>query len=177
MKDLLLIPVMLAIFAFGYYTMAKVDRFIDENQRMIAAENRSGQSKVRIAAESPTLLHSVASALERCSNADPHIAFFLSSGAAGRILEKLTEERVDIVLLSDESAKQLDGQYASLLIPGEAAREPVSILGLPVENLDETARIHVVWNKALKSRDRDRVLFALEHEHCSLKCGYADYLD
>lgn len=31
MKDWLLIPMMLAVFVFGYYVMMRVDHFIEEN--------------------------------------------------------------------------------------------------------------------------------------------------
>ena len=40
MKDLFLIPIMLAVFVFGYFVMAKIDSFIEENRRLIHAENR-----------------------------------------------------------------------------------------------------------------------------------------
>lgn len=53
MKDYLLIPIMLAVFAFGYHIMTRVDYFIENNQRMIDAKNRNGRCAVRIATESP----------------------------------------------------------------------------------------------------------------------------
>lgn len=177
MKDLFLIPIVLAVFAFGYYIMTKLDRFIEENQRLIMAENRNGQCKVRISAESPALLASVAPALESCSNAAPHIAFFLSSGKKTRLLEKLRAEQLDIVLLVKDHAEELGEEYASVLIPYERTETSVSCLGLPVEDLNEGSWIQVVWNKSTKSKDRDRVIFALENEPCRLKCCYADYLD
>lgn len=176
MKDQLLIAIILAGFAFGYYIIAKVDRFIDETQRLIANETRDRQSKVRIAAENPMLLDAVVPALEDCSNADPHLAFFLSRGRASRILEKLWEEQVDIVLLSDAHDRPPDNRYASLRVPCDKSAAPI-VLGLPVENLDEDPYIRVVWKKELRSKDRDRVIFALENECCRLKCGYPDNRD
>lgn len=177
MKDLILILVMAAVFAFGYYIMTRVDRFTEENQRMISHANRQGQCPVRIAAEHPMLLGSVTSALENCSRADPHIAFFLSSGRAAHLLEKLLDEQIDIVLLSDTSSDLLSASCTSLLLPRENKAAAVSILGLPVEPLEDDARVRVVWKKQRRAKDRDRVIFAMENEYCSLKCGYADYLD
>lgn len=176
MKDLFLILIVLAGFAFGYYIMTKVDRFIEENQRLILDESRNGQRKVRIGAESPMLLDSVTSALDSCSNADVRIAFFLSSGKKTRLLEKLRAEQIDIVLVAEDRTEQLGREYASLRIPHERNATSVTFLGLPVEDLNEDSWIQVVWNKRTKSKDRDRVIFALENEHCRLKCGYADYL-
>ena len=46
-----------------------------------------------------------------------------------------------------------------------------------IESIDEEKWAFVVWNKSIQSKSRDRVLFAIEAEYCSLKCGYADYLE
>lgn len=177
MKNYLLIPMMLAVFAFGYYVMARVDRFIEENQRTIAAENRNGRCAVRIAAENPMLLNSIASALESCSEADPYLEFFLSSGKGSHLLAKLADEQIDILLLTEEHTRQLEQQFASIFIPYEKTPSIPSTIGLPIENLYEDVRIGVAWKKSQCSKNRDRVIFALENEYCRLKCGYADYMN
>lgn len=177
MKDLFLILILLATFAFGYYDVVRFGDFIEENQRLIAEGNRNSQCKIHIAAETPMLLNSIASALESYSESAPHVEFFLSSGQINRLLDKLINERIDILLLADDSTEPLGQQYASVLIPYEKTKMLVTTLGLTVENLDEEKWIRVVWKKSLKSKNRDRVITALEMEHCRLKCGYADYLD
>ena len=53
----------------------------------------------------------------------------------------------------------------------------VFVFGLSVENVDEEKWAFVVWNKSIWCKSRDRVLFAIKSECCSLKCGYADYLE
>lgn len=177
MKDLFLIPILLATFAFGYYVVAKFGDFIDENQRRIAEGNRNGQCQIRIAAENPVLLDSIAPALESCSESAPYIAFFLSCGQTKHLLDKLLNEQIDILLMPEDSSEPLAPQYASALIPYEKAAVYTTSLGLPVENTDEEKQIRVVWKKTLKSKNRDRVIAALEMEHYRLKCGYADYLE
>ena len=91
MKDLFLIPIMLAVFVFGYFVMAKIDSFIEENRRLIHAENRQNRAHIRIAAESPMLLDSIAVQLTSYSRANPFVEFFLSSGKAELILQKLMD--------------------------------------------------------------------------------------
>lgn len=177
MKDLFLILILLATFAFGYYVVIRFGDFIEENQRLIAEGNRNNHCKIRIAAETPMLLHSVASALESCSESAPHIEFFLSSGRANCLLDKLINERIDILLLADDNTDSLGQQYASVLIPYKKKKLLVNSLGLSVENHDEEKWIRVVWKKSLKSKNRDRVVAALEIEHYRLKSGYANYLD
>ena len=168
MKDLFLILILLATFAFGYYVVVRFGDFIEENQRLIAEGNRNSQCKIHIAAETPMLLNSIASALESYSESAPHVEFFLSSGQINHLLDKLINERIDILLLADDSTEPLGKQKTKML---------VTTLGLTVENPDEEKWIRVVWKKSLKSKNRDRVITALEMEHCRLKCGYADYLD
>lgn len=176
MKNLLLVLIMVSISAFGYLVVTRLDRFFEENQRLIAREKRKGQSRVRIAAENPALLNGVAPALQSCSDADPHIAFFLSSGKAGRILEKLQAEQIDIVLLEEGYSGEIDEKWEMLMVTGEKAEMAASCFGLPIEDIDPAAKIRVVWKKERKSKDRDRVIFAMENDHCRSKCGYADYL-
>ena len=177
MKDLFLILILLATFAFVYYVVVRFGDFIEENQRLIAEGNRNSQCKIHIAAETPMLLNSIASALESYSESAPHVEFFLSSGQINHLLDKLINERIDILLLADDSTEPLGKQYASVRIPYEKTKMLVTTLGLTVENPDEEKWIRVVWKKSLKSKNRDRVITALEMEHCRLKCGYADYLD
>ena len=158
MKDLVLIPIMIAILAFGYYVMAKVDHFIEKNQCLIADRNRSEQSKLWIAAESPLLLNAVASALDVCSNANPHLSFFLCCGSVERILEKLLNEQIDIVLLNEKKDEPSVPPHISV----DTAAVSANVFNFSYAN--EDIRIQVLWKKNLKSKDRDRVIFTLENE-------------
>ena len=145
MKDLFLILILLATFAFGYYVVVRFGDFIEENQRLIAEGNRNSQCKIHIAAETLMLLNSIASALESYSESAPHVEFFLSSGQINHLLDKLINERIDILLLADDSTEPLGKQYASVRIPYEKTKMLVTTLGLTVENPDEeTARIHIL---------------------------------
>lgn len=176
MNDLFMIPILLAVLAFGYYIMTRVDRVIEEDRRTIAEENRNGKSRVRIAAENPALLDAVASALESCSSADPHIDFFLSSGTAELLLEKLAAEQVDIVLLTGEREGLSGGDIVSIKIPCEKL-PMVSVHGLPVEAAVAETGIRAVWKKSASSKDRDRVIFALENSYCRSEAGHRNAFD
>ena len=177
MKELFLILIMLAMFGFGYYLMAKIDNFIEENRRLIHAENRRNKAHVRIAAESPMLLDSIAAPLTAYSRANPFVEFFLSLGKAERIMQKLLDGTLDIAILAENNNFSLSENYEMFRIPCRAERSLSTALGLSVESIDEEKWAFVVWNKSTQSKARDRVLFAIEAEYCSLKCGYADYLE
>lgn len=177
MKDLLLILVTLATFAFGYFVVVKTGAFFDENQRLTERETRHNRPHIRIAAESPALLNAITPQLEACSSANPCLEFFLSTGKAERILQKLNEGSLDIALLSDETAARIGKSYGSVRILCQAEPVYLQSLNLPVEAMEGESWIHVVWNREIFSKERDRVVFALEAEYCTLKHGYADYLD
>lgn len=177
MKDLLLIPIMLALFAFGYVFVMALERFMKKARRPIAANRRAYRGKVRIAGENQMLLDAVASVMERCTAEHPGMTISANCGNASHILKKVLKDKVDIALLTEGSAAQLGAGYDSVRIPYERRTIPASVLELPVDALCREAWIYVVWRKKRKSAVRDCVIAALETEHCSMKCGYADYLD
>ncbi len=177
MKDLFLIPIMLAVFVFGYFVMVKIDSFIEENRRLIHTESRQNRAHIRIAAESPMLLGSIAAQLTAYSRANPFVEFFLSLGKAERILQKLIDGSIDIAILTEKNIPFLDESCATIRIPYCKGAVVSAMLGLPVESIDEEKWAFVIWNKSIQSKACDRVLFAIEAEYCSLKCGYADYLE
>ena len=180
MKDLFLIPIMLAVFVFGYFVMAKIDSFIEENRRLIHAENRQNRAHIRIAAESPMLLDSIAVQLTAYSRANPFVEFFLSSGKAERVLQKLIDGTLDIAILAEDNNLSLNENYSMFRIPcpqGPGKSFLHTKETIMISSIDEEKWAFVVWNKSIQSKSRDRVLFAIEAEYCSLKCGYADYLE
>lgn len=177
MKDLFLIPIMLAVFVFGYLVMTKINCFIEENRRLIRAENIQNRAHIRIAAESPMLLHSIAAQLTTYSRANPFVEFFLSSGKPERILQKLMDGRLDIVILEGDSNLSLNENYSMFRIPCHTGEALPTTFDSSIESISEEKWAFVVWNKSIPSKARDRVLFAIEAEYCSLKCGYADYLE
>ena len=177
MQDFLLILMLLATFAFGYFVMVRLDAFFDENQRLIEQESRQNRDHIRIAAESVAMLHSIAEPLEECSAANPYLEFFPSTGKAEHILRRLSQGTLDIALLTRESAAHIESSCAAVKIPYRPASVMSQPLGLPVENMDDDEWVYVVWNQSIPSKNRDRVVFALEAAYCTLKCGYADYLD
>lgn len=162
MKDLFLIPVMLAIFVSGYYAVKRAAGFLEENERLIAAENRQNRYQLRIAAESPMLLDSLLGALTTCCGVEPRTELFLSSGKAKRLLQKLRGGMIDIVLLSEINGEDLGRECQTVRIPYQTARIVTAAIGLPVENLDETEWVYVVWSGEIPSERRDKVIAALK---------------
>lgn len=51
MKDIFLISIMFEVFVFGYFVMAKIESFIEENHHLIHVENRQNRTHIRNAEE------------------------------------------------------------------------------------------------------------------------------
>lgn len=170
MKDMALLMITLAAFAFGYFVMKKADDFMEENHRPAIAGKRDKGRRIRIAAETPEIFDSAASALEHCSHVAPHMEFGFSSGSARRLLKRVSNGSVDIALVSEKSAGKLKKGLTCVRVA--QVRDPASAEA----ELEEGQQICAVWSKNIRSKDRDRVIFALENEHRWLKNGYCDYL-
>lgn len=164
MKDVCLILLMLAMFLFGFFVMKKIDDFIEENQRQIDLENKRNGCQIRIAAESPMLLNSVAYALKYCTSINPYIEFFISSGRAKRLCQKLLDGKLDIVLLAEEPVQDIHNDFQMIKIPYQPGQITVSEIQISVEEVEEEAWVYVLWNKTIASLHRDRVLFTLEND-------------
>ena len=160
MRDIFLACATLAMFAFAYCIMRQVDRLIARNQQALAEDRLESSSLVRVAAETPALLHTAAPAMDSCSSVHPYILFSLSSGRVTTLLRRLQEGSVDLVLLREETAQSLHTGFSSLELDcGESLSTEEA--GLPVEELDCPSAVCLLWNPDIPSAVRDRVIFVL----------------
>ena len=160
MRDILLACATVAMFAFVYCIMRQVDRLVAQNRQALAENCMEASSLVRIAAETPALLHTAALAMDFCSSVHPYILFSLSSGKVTTLLRRLQEGSVDLVLLREETAQSLHTGFPSLELDcGESLSTEEA--GLPVEELDCPSAVCLLWNPDIPSAVRDRVIFVL----------------
>lgn len=167
----------LAVFVFGYYIVKKLGDFTEENCKRIANTYKMSHRSIRIATENPMLLDAVAPVLSYISSMNPHIEFYFSSGNPHRLLQRVSKGKIDIVLLRKKTADNLDYYDSSFQIACQPLAKTITALGLLVENADMNDTICVIWNDAVRSKNRDRVLSALENEYCRIKYGHFDSLN
>lgn len=170
------VSVTVLVLAFGYYMMRKLDVLIQQNQRIAPKDENRTARRIRIAAEQPDLLDDISAALNCCSETIPYMEFLMSYGTRNRLLHRLSEGSLDIVLLTEKSAEGLPAEYRTLRIRSKKQKDIPS--GDPaVTDANDGGGIVVIWNKTISSKDRDRVIFMIENEHCILTSGYRDYLN
>ncbi|MGN1002160.1 MAG: hypothetical protein ACI4PC_05265 [Oscillospiraceae bacterium] len=138
-----------------------------ENQRAIEEENRKNKSLIRIAAESPMLVDSIAPAMESCSWSNPYVTFSVSVGRANHMLHRLREGTVDLLLLAEDTAGELPPEFPSVRIPCHVGQMTAGESGLPIEYMETHTAIVVLWNQAIPSPVRDRVVFTLNNDFCA----------
>ena len=174
MKTLALILIILIVMLFGSFVVTKFNIFIKKNHRLIYMENRHNKTHIHIAAESRTLLNSVLAHTNLSSHT--FIEFVLSSGKAEHLLQKIIEGRLDIVILTEKNIHLLNEPLKKTKIPCRDIGVTFKAIDL-MNDRNEDKCAFTVWNKCKKSKDRDRVLFAIEAEAFSSNNGYVDYLD
>lgn len=167
MKDIALLIAVVATFVYGYYVMKRLDDIMFEYRRLRAKGNSMANGTIQIAAESRQMLSSVKSALDHCSDIHPGIHVSVRINSTKRLLRKLSGRSIDIALLSEETARRLGREFASIPIPAEKQMDACA---------ESTVPVYAVYRKNVSSQLRDRVIFCLETEHCRLKTGYCDYI-
>lgn len=157
MKDILLLCATLAMFGFGYLLMKRLDRYLDR-QHTLAPEETG--CRLQVAVESPLLVNS----LSQVMDAYPWISFCVRNGSVSTMLQRLREGSVDLLLLADVQAQIPDGEFSSVRIPYFAGSVTDDETGLCVSGFDETETVCVLWNRAIASPGRDRVVCALQND-------------
>ncbi|MGN0978244.1 MAG: hypothetical protein ACI4PH_09340 [Faecousia sp.] len=167
MQDIILLCTTAAVFLFGFFVVKRFDACMAENQRAIEEENRKNKSLIRIAAESPILVDSIAPAMESCSWSNPYVTFSVSVGRTNHMLNRLQEGTVDLLLLAEDTAEELHPPFPYVKIPCHAEQMTAGESGLPIANMEKLTAIVVLWNQAIPSPARDRVVFTLNNDFCA----------
>ena len=162
MRDAVLILVTFSVFFLGFFIMKRIDAFMENNQRANDEQLRKSKSILRIAVESPSLVDSIAPAMECCCWGNPCLGFSVSSGKPTLMLQRLENGTVDLLLLGEETAEALDPPLSSIRIQGHSCR--IMANSIPVEDETGESCICVLWNQSVSSPDRDRMVFALNND-------------
>lgn len=179
MKDIVLLFPLAAIIMIVFFAIKKVYSFLEENQKSIFEKNEEGKgeivNKVRIAAETPVLLHSIATAMESCCKS--YMEFFIRCDRIPYLIHGLQDGSSDIILLEEDTAKEWKDQYSYFRVPFQSGIIMVESIGLTLTDCGHEEWVYVLWNQKFQSSARDQIISALQHENAILQCAYCDYIE
>lgn len=154
MKDFVLLLSTMGMFVLGFFLVKKMDHFLEENA-VHAFDGQPGcGTLIRIAAENPALLDSIAPVMEECSDKKHGMEFGVTSAKADKLLQRLWDGSVDFVLLTSESASKAGEKLESVVLP-KSQEHTARVAGLTVHELEKETSVHVFWNPCVSSKYRD----------------------
>ena len=80
------------------------------------------------------------------------------------MLHRLQEGTVDLLLLDEDTAEELHPPFSCVTIPCHMGQMTAGGSVLPVDAIEAYSAIVVLWNQAIPSPARDRVVFALSND-------------
>lgn len=179
MKDIVLLCPLAVIIIIGLFVIKKVCSFLEENQKSIFKKNEEEKertvNKVWIAAETPVLFHSIATAMESCCKS--YMEFFICCDRIPYLIHRLQDGSSDIILLEEDTAKEWKDQYSYFRVPFQSGKIMVESIGLTLTDCGHEEWVYVLWNQKFQSPARDQIISALQHENAILQCAYCDYIE
>ena len=145
MEEVVFICAVSAVFAFGFFIMIKLDKFLESNRGGIYATTDA--PVLRIAVENPSLIESVSDLFERFSKRNPYCQLCLITGAAEEIVSGLAANELDFGFISADYQKNHAHEYAAVLMPIKQGAISTTI-GIPVIPIDsELIMVKILWKK------------------------------
>lgn len=116
MQDVLLLAAVAATFAFGWFLMGKLDRFLEENRHTQELRLSSGENSLRIGFCDPTVADSMTNVLEQYSKLYPDVSVHIFCGSEGELLKGFFAGKVDVIFLPETAVIPSHIQYNSKIV-------------------------------------------------------------
>lgn len=156
MKEIFLIGAVMAMFAFGFYIMDKVDHY----SRLEVTEHTSA---LRIAMEDSSIAASLSDLLEEFSKRNPDCDIYFMTGNIHEIQEGLTENNFDLGFVAADCQEIQKEEYASALIMLKRNSLSTFVIDIPINPIDTTPiMIKVLWKRELYKRELNQFVELLK---------------
>lgn len=161
MRDVLLLAVVAAAFACGWFLMKKLDRFLEEIRHAQELRLSSGGNTLRLGFCNPMVTDSMADVLEQYSRLCPDISVRIFCGSEKELLKGLSSDRFDVIFLPENAEISAYIQYNFREISLNYTPVMMNCDGLSIEPVTkEHTRQNALWT------DKNTSAFA----GCFLKC-------
>lgn len=158
MKEAIIVLALFVTFAFGFIVVAKVNKLIEKEKQQIASNRKQNKLKICVAVEWSAPYNRIAPIVKEISAAAPQTDVILVCGEASRISERLSDETVDIALLSKSDIAALDKNCEYVFACYDVSKNREAATEKTFDGLI------IAWNKTAQSKERDRIIFLLQEE-------------
>ena len=135
-KEIILIGAVMAMFAFGFYIMDKVDHFLNDNYSRLEVMEHT--SALRIAMEDSSIAASLSDLLEEFSKRNPDCDIYFMTGNIHEIQEGLTENNFDLGFVAADCQEIQKEEYSSALIMLKRNSLSTFVIDIPINPIDTT---------------------------------------
>ena len=161
MKGIILIGAIVAMFAFGFYIMDKVDHFLNDNYSRL--EMMEHASALRIAMEDSYITASLSDLLEEFSKRNPDCDIYFMTGNIREIRDGLTANDFDLGFVAADCQEIQKEGYSSALIMLERNSLSTAVIDIPIIPIDTTPiKIKVLWKRDLYKRELNQFVELLK---------------
>lgn len=146
MKNVLLLAAVAAVFAFGWFLMGKLDRFLEENFQAQGARLSSGGNALRLGFFDPTAADSIADVLERYAEIRPDISARIFCGTEEELVKGFFAGKFDVIFLPENAEVPVHMQCNSRIVSLNRTPVTMKYAGLPIEPItDGHITQNVLW--------------------------------
>lgn len=133
MQDVLLLAAVAVTFAFGWFLMGKLDRFLDSNRHRQEVQLSSGENTLRLGFCNATVADSITNILEQYSKFYPNVSVRIFCGSEEELLKGLSAGKFDVIFLPENAEIPAHIHYNSKMISLNDTPVMMKYGGLPIE--------------------------------------------
>ena len=172
MKELLSVCAVVAIIAFGYFIMDKLDAFLANNRRLAEAE--IAENSLFIVFDNPMILDSLMPLFEKFSKANPNCQLRFLFGNTEEICDKLNKNHIDFGFI-ENNASVNDGTCNCLMISAKQNSIVWEQAGCAIEPLEPSEiQTAVIWKKASNNVFANRFSDLLLSNQAAINAKYVE---
>lgn len=146
MHDVLLLAVVAAFFALGWFLIGKLDCFLKANHHSQEMQPPFNQNTLRLGFCNPTAADSITDALEQYSKLYPDTSVYIFCGSEDVLLKNLSTEKLDMIFLTENTEIPTHMHYNSKLVSLDCTPVMMKYGGLPIEPIVNRHVIqHALW--------------------------------
>ena len=146
MQYMLLLAAVIAIFAFCWFLMGKLDCFLESDHHKQELQFSSGEDTLRLGFCDPMVADSITSILEQYSKLYPEVSVRIFGGSEEKLLKGLSAGKFDVIFLPENAEIPAHIYYNSKIISLNYTPVIMKYGGLPIEPIaDGHISQKVLW--------------------------------